>query len=226
MSDLRQLCSTCCDIGHIIASIGLSRNVAETRTGSQLEEEREAHDALVLNDGQKKIYGIMCDLIDGNTSPDLPNVVFVDGPAGSGKTHLYKKVLHYTRMQGKIALAVSMSGIAALLLPGGRTAHSRFRLPVPVPLDHCVCNVSARSATARLLRDSAVIVFDQAPTIIRSMMHAVDILLQELMCLGNKAWNPSSLPTLCFFILISTGFFNFQAMLRPPVSRTGRFDRK
>ena len=84
-------------------------------------------------------------------------------------------------MQGHIALAVCMSGIAALLLPGGRTAHSRFRLPVPVPLDHCSCNVSARSAAARVLREAAVIVWDEAPTVIRSMMQAVDALLQELM---------------------------------------------
>eukprot|EP00973_Karenia_brevis_P056055 7796937-Karenia_brevis.AAC.2 len=65
----------------------------------------------------------------------MPNIVYVDGPAGTGKTHLYKKVLHYVRMQRLIALAIAMSGIAALLLPGGRTAHRRFRLPVPVPMD-------------------------------------------------------------------------------------------
>ena len=33
-------------------------------------------------------------------------------------------------------VAVAMSGVAALLLPGGSTAHSRFRLPVPLPILH------------------------------------------------------------------------------------------
>eukprot|EP00973_Karenia_brevis_P073288 10182246-Karenia_brevis.AAC.1 len=87
-------------------------------------------------------------------------------------------------MSGRIALAVSMSGIASLLLPGGRTAHSRFRLPVPVPLDGCKCNISDQSLAAKLLRDAALIVWDEAPTASRAMFEAVDNLLQRLM--NNK----------------------------------------
>ena len=45
------------------------------------------------------------------------DMLFAIGPAGTGKTYLYKKVLHYVRMTGRIALAVAVSGIAALLLP-------------------------------------------------------------------------------------------------------------
>ena len=100
---------------------------------------------------------------------------------GQANTHLYKKVLQYVRMTGRIALAVAMSGIAALLLPGGRTAHSRFKLPVPLPLDNCKCNVSGRSIAATLLRDCALIVWDEAPTASRSMFEAVDRCLRELM---------------------------------------------
>ncbi|KAL0021665.1 hypothetical protein WJX77_008631 [Trebouxia sp. C0004] len=50
---------------------------------------------------------------------------FVDGRGGTGKTFLYRLLLSHVRSQGKIALAVASSGLAALLLPGGRTAHSR-----------------------------------------------------------------------------------------------------
>ena len=89
-------------------------------------------------------------VVDGCATSSAPTIHYVDGPAGTGKTHLYKKVLHYVRMTGRIALAVAMSGIASLLLPGGRTAHSRFKLPVPVPLDNCKCNVSGKSTTASL----------------------------------------------------------------------------
>ena len=38
-------------------------------------------------------------------------------------------VLAKVRSSGKIALAVASSGIASTLLDGGRTAHSRFKLP-------------------------------------------------------------------------------------------------
>ena len=108
------------------------------------------------------------------------NVHYVDGPAGTGKTHLYKKVLHYVRMTGRIALAVAMSGIAALLLPGGRTAHSRFRLPVPVPLEGCKSSIKAQSLAARIMRDAALLVWDEAPTAPKAMFEAVDLLLRDV----------------------------------------------
>jgi len=34
------------------------------------------------------------------------------------------------RSKGQIVLTVASSGIAALLIPGGRTAHSRFAIPI------------------------------------------------------------------------------------------------
>ena len=105
----------------------------------------------------------------------------VDGPGGTGKTHLYKKVLHYCQMMGKIAVAVAMSGIAALLLPGGRTVDSRFRLPVPVPLEGCKTNITSQSVTAKIMRDCAVVVWDEAPTSCRSMFEAVDNCMRYLL---------------------------------------------
>nr|GEX57995.1 hypothetical protein CTI12_AA123990 [Tanacetum cinerariifolium] len=43
---------------------------------------------------------------------------------GTGKTFLYKTIISRLRSELKIILAVASSGIASLLLPGGRTAHS------------------------------------------------------------------------------------------------------
>ena len=56
---------------------------------------------------------------------------FVDGPGGTGKTFLYSVLLAAVRSRGDVALAAASSGIAALLMEGGRTAHSRFKIPVP-----------------------------------------------------------------------------------------------
>nr|GEV03581.1 DNA helicase PIF1, ATP-dependent [Tanacetum cinerariifolium] len=44
---------------------------------------------------------------------------------GIGKTLLYKTTISRLRSELKILLAVASSGIASLLLPGGRTAHNR-----------------------------------------------------------------------------------------------------
>ena len=118
---------------------------AELRVGSQLDEEKALAESFTLNGDQAHVFKAVMALLGNPHSIGHSNVIFVDGPAGTGKTFLYRKVLHHVRSLGLIALAVSMSGIAALLLPGGRTAHSRFRLPVPVPLEGCTCNVKSQS---------------------------------------------------------------------------------
>ena len=52
-------------------------------------------------------------------------VFFLDGPGGTGKTFVYSLLLDTIRSRGDIAIAVASSGLAALLMPGGRTALSR-----------------------------------------------------------------------------------------------------
>ncbi|VAH83313.1 unnamed protein product [Triticum turgidum subsp. durum] len=49
-------------------------------------------------------------------------VFFIDGPGGTGKTYLYKALLAKVRSMGLIAIATATSGIAASIMPGGRTA--------------------------------------------------------------------------------------------------------
>ena len=60
--------------------------------------------------------------------------LFIDSPGGTGKTFLSGIILAYVRRNGKIALAVASSGIAATLLPGGRTAHVAFKIPIELQI--------------------------------------------------------------------------------------------
>ena len=53
----------------------------------------------------------------------------MDGPGGTGKTYLYDTLLATVRGRGGVAPAVA-SGIAALLMPGGATAHSLLKILV------------------------------------------------------------------------------------------------
>ena len=69
---------------------------------------------------------------------------FVYGHGGTGKTYLYRTILSGIRSKGKTALAVTSSGIAAFLLPGGRTAHSRFHIPINVN-DDSTCDIKQRT---------------------------------------------------------------------------------
>ena len=52
---------------------------------------------------------------------------FLDAPGGTGKTFLISLILAEIRSNNGIALAVALSGIAATLLDGGRTAHSALK---------------------------------------------------------------------------------------------------
>jgi chromosomal replication initiation ATPase DnaA len=61
---------------------------------------------------------------------DHGGLFFVDGPGGTGKTYLYRALLATIRSQNKIAVATTISGVATSIMPGCRTSHSRFKIPL------------------------------------------------------------------------------------------------
>src|SRR5436190_18863780 len=63
---------------------------------------------------------------------------------------LINLVLAKVRSDEGIALATASSGIAATLLDGGTTAHSRFKIPIDIQTDS-TCNIPTQSHLARLL---------------------------------------------------------------------------
>jgi hypothetical protein len=64
-------------------------------------------------------------------------VFFLDGRGGSGKTFVYSILLASVRRDGHVAIMVSSSDIAALLLEGGRTSHSVSRSQLPLVGTQC-----------------------------------------------------------------------------------------
>jgi ATP-dependent DNA helicase PIF1 len=136
--------------------------------------------APLLNVEQKAVVEAVRGAVDGDLSP-LDRTFFVDGPGGTGKTFVYNTILAYVRSTGKIALSCASSGIAALLLDGGRTAHSRFKIPVADLNDSSRCNLSRGTPMARLIQEAAVIVWDEAPMMHKHAFMAVNRTLQDLM---------------------------------------------
>ncbi|GJX04080.1 DNA helicase PIF1, ATP-dependent, partial [Tanacetum coccineum] len=84
-----------------------------------------------LTSEQKDIYSTVMDAVDN----DKGGMFFVYGYGSTGKTYLYKTMSVALRSKGEIVLNVASSGIATLLLEGGRTAHSRFAIPINVVED-------------------------------------------------------------------------------------------
>ncbi|GFP96671.1 hypothetical protein PHJA_001811200 [Phtheirospermum japonicum] len=101
---------------------------------------------------------------------------FVDGPGGTGKSFLYRALLADVRSKGYLALAIATLGIAASILPGGRTAHSRFRIPVDVSEGRS-CKVSKQSSLATLIVECKLIIWDEAPMAKRSSIESLNELL-------------------------------------------------
>ena len=62
--------------------------------------------------------------------PHQPKAFFLYAAGGFGKTYLLNLLLRHFRANGHIAVATAMTGIAALLLDEGTTAHSRFGVPL------------------------------------------------------------------------------------------------
>jgi len=58
-------------------------------------------------------------------------------------------------------LAVASSGITSLLFLGGRTAHSRFKIPIDLH-DESTCNITQHMKVAELVRKANMIIWDEA----------------------------------------------------------------
>ena len=71
-------------------------------------------------------------------------VFFIDGPGRPGKTFLYNTLLATVRSHSDIELAMPSSGIAALLLQGGRTVHSRLKVPIRLN-EISMCGISKQT---------------------------------------------------------------------------------
>jgi hypothetical protein len=68
---------------------------------------------------------------------------FVDSAGGCGKTYVCKMIASKFHAEGKIVLCMASSGIASLLLPGGHTAHSWLKIPIPIHEDS-YCNIKKK----------------------------------------------------------------------------------
>ena len=75
---------------------------------------------------------------------------------------LWKAFTTKLRSEGKILLAVASSGIAAPLLQGGSTAHSRFHIPLKITNEY-TCDIKLGTFLAELITRTSLIIWDEAP---------------------------------------------------------------
>ncbi|XP_062206115.1 uncharacterized protein LOC133907990 [Phragmites australis] len=134
-----------------------------------------------LNPEQKKAYDAIMESIDNN----LGKQIFVEGYGGTGKTYLWKAITTKLRYEGKIVLAVASCAIAALLLYNGRTAHSKFHIPINIT-DESTCEIKQGSHLAELLKKTSLILWDEAPMANRNCFEALDKSLRDILRFTNN----------------------------------------
>jgi hypothetical protein len=60
---------------------------------------------------------------------------------------------NYDNMEGEVREVIeemAMSGVAASIMPGGRTAHSKFKIPLNIDAEGSSCNFTKQCGTAKL----------------------------------------------------------------------------
>ncbi len=117
----------------------------------------------------------------------MDKTFFVDGLGGAGKTFLYGCLLSRVCSTGDIALSMASSGIVALLLEGGCTAHSHFKIPVAGLCGSSACYVPLNSPQAALIRVACLIMWDEAPMAHKHVFEAVNRTFQHVMGVVDPA---------------------------------------
>lgn len=122
---------------------------------------------------------------------------FLHGHGGTGKTFIWRTLTCALRSQGHIVLTVASSGIASLLLPGGKTAHSKFVIPIPT-LQNSTCNILQGSELAELLKVTKLIIWDEATMTHKFCFEALDKSLRDIMSFSKTANSPFGGKTIVF----------------------------
>ncbi|XP_019457532.1 PREDICTED: ATP-dependent DNA helicase PIF1-like [Lupinus angustifolius] len=112
------------------------------------------------------------------------HMFFLYDYGGTGKTHMWRTLTYALRYQKHIVLTVASSGIASLLLPRGRTAHSKFKIPIPT-FDNYVCNIHQGTELAELLKQTKLIIWDEALMSHNFCFEALDKSLCDIMGTTN-----------------------------------------
>ncbi|KAL3642121.1 hypothetical protein CASFOL_012936 [Castilleja foliolosa] len=158
-----------------IASLGNRLLLEETCYDRTKLASEHCQSVSMLNSEQLEVYS--CILSSYHTNSQV--LLFVYGHGGTGKTFLWRTIISYFRSIGKIVLAVAASGIASLLLPSGRTAHSRFKIPIDLT-EQSTCHIKKGTQLAVLLTQTLLVIWDEAPMSDRRCFECLDKTLRDI----------------------------------------------
>ena len=144
----------------------------------------ELHKLLpLMSEEQTLVYNDITKAIEKGTG----GVYFLYRQGGKGKTFMWKILCACLRSKGEIVLPFASSGIVVLLLTRGRTAHSRFGIPINVNEDSMCRGIEPNSQLAELLKRTKLIIWDEAPMTHNHCFEALNRSLRDVIhCLNGK----------------------------------------
>ena len=75
---------------------------------------------------------------------------------------------------------MASSRVDSLLLPGGRTTHSRFKIPIVID-ESSVCNIKRETFLADLIAHSSLIIWDEALMTHRHCFESLDPSMHDIL---------------------------------------------
>ena len=129
----------------------------ELNYDQEVETESANENYQKLNPGQKEAFDTIADSVEKQDG----GLFFIGAPGGTGKTFLISTLLSHVRGKGDIAVAMATSGIAATLLPGGGTVHTKMKVPIDIN-EKTMCNFADNSPTADLVKKAKLMIIDEA----------------------------------------------------------------
>uniref|UniRef100_A0A914Q1I1 ATP-dependent DNA helicase n=1 Tax=Panagrolaimus davidi TaxID=227884 RepID=A0A914Q1I1_9BILA len=136
----------------------------------------------IMNPLQKNFVRAVLASFNNLSNKSRERLFFLQPPGGTGKTFTFNTIARILRERGLKVITVASTGIAAILLDGGQTAHSAFRIPLDTGENP---NISAQSAIAQMIREAHCIIWDEAPMQHKSVLERVNYIIRELAGIEN-----------------------------------------
>ena len=133
-----------------------------------------------LNTKQKNIIDKVFNVVLKNERTPYNSCFYIDGPGGSGKTYIYTTLYHLLKSKEKNICTMAFTGIAAILLPQGKTVYKTFGMPVPLFYDS-VSNIKNQSKDAEYLKNVDIFIWDEAPIAPRYALELIGRTLRAFM---------------------------------------------
>ncbi|TKR69477.1 hypothetical protein L596_021632 [Steinernema carpocapsae] len=193
----------------------LEDGVPRKMTWMQVAETERAR----LNEDQTRVFNRIVDAINDPLNADgsrKQHLFFVTGEGGTGKTFLFNSLIAHVKGAGGTYLATATTGISALLIRGGRTAHSALRIRNDVDEDSTPA-INFESRFAQDIRVASMILIDEVSMMDNIVLSYIDKTIRS--CFIDE--DTRHLPFAGKVVILSGDF----KQLAPVVENGGRIDQ-